>query len=466
MGTSPIRPTVLGELLAESTTRKCVVIILVVLVVATFLVTSPPDAADYNRLQLLSYGVMTPQAFIQHASYPVIMLSYVDAVTGSLVPYLPYSRSHMRPALQLRTSVECVKYVGPQQHTCGFQDNYSDVWYDITRPMQRNAGLNMLLTSIIIGCLGLSAYLFGRDATTYVIMPIETMLKYLRRMIMVGVDGDADSEGINFSRPPETDVLANYVSRLVNEIENQRWKAEEEARISDTLLNSMVPPHIAKQLKELRWWEAGPEQRAQPIADSFPNATVLFTDIVGFTTLSSRISAEEAMSHLNNMYTVFDEIVEKYGLYKVETIGDSYMLVGGAPEERIDHAERVAAAALEIRACVPLLQEISGEPDINVRIGMHSGSVTAGVVGFKNPRWHLFGDTCNTASRMESTGVAGEIQLSCTTFELIRERFQCKLRGKIAVKGKGEMVTYLLEREYGVSGDRPDSPTRPGQLLG
>ncbi|GIL63830.1 hypothetical protein Vafri_17794 [Volvox africanus] len=458
-GNGPIRPTVLGELLAESTTRKCVIVILFVLVVATFLQTHPPTAADYNRIQLVSYGVMTPEAFVQSASHPVIFMTYVDAHDGGRqVNYLSYTRTNMRNIMQLRTRVECAKYLGPQVEACGFPDDFNTIWYDVTKTQQLNAGLNIVLTSVIIACLGLSAYFFGRDATTYVIMPIETMLKYLRRMIMVGVDGDVESENINLRKPPETDVLANYVSRLVNEIDNARWKAEEEARISDTLLNSMVPPRIARQLKELRWWEAGPEQRAQTIADSFPHATVLFTDIVGFTVLSSRISAEDAMRHLNNMYTIFDEIVEKYRLYKVETIGDSYMLVGGAPEEREDHAERVAAAALEIRACVPLLQQISGEPSINVRIGMHSGAVTAGVVGFKNPRWHLFGDTCNTASRMESTGIAGEIQLSCTTYELIKDRFQCKVRGKIAVKGKGEMVTYLLEREYGPD-NPPDSPS-------
>ncbi|GLI65984.1 hypothetical protein VaNZ11_009671, partial [Volvox africanus] len=453
-GNGPIRPTVLGELLAESTTRKCVIVILFVLVVATFLLTCSPSAADYNRIQLVSYGVMTPEAFVQSAPYPVILMTYVDVHDGGRqVNYLSYTRTNMRSTMQLRIRVECAKYLGPQVEACGFPDDFNTIWYDVTKAQQLNAGLNIVLTSVIVACLGLSAYFFGRDATTYVIMPIETMLKYLKRMIMVGVDGDVESENINLRKPPETDVLANYVSRLVNEIDNARWKAEEEARISDTLLNSMVPPRIARQLKELRWWEAGPEQRAQTIADSFPHATVLFTDIVGFTVLSSRISAEDAMRHLNNMYTIFDEIVEKYRLYKVETIGDSYMLVGGAPEEREDHAERVAAAALEIRACVPLLQQISGEPSINVRIGMHSGAVTAGVVGFKNPRWHLFGDTCNTASRMESTGVAGEIQLSCTTYELIKDRFHCKVRGKIAVKGKGEMVTYLLEREYG-----PDNP--------
>ncbi|KAG2501369.1 hypothetical protein HYH03_001159 [Edaphochlamys debaryana] len=456
LGNGPIRPTVLGELLAEATTRKCVIIILFVLIVSTFLESTPPDAADYSRIQLLTYGQMTPEAFVDNAPYPVLKLQYVDSsLNGSVINFLNYTRSNMRPIYQLRTEVECIQYSGPNETACPYPDPWSTVWYDVTSEAQLNAGFNIILTTVIIACLGLSAYFFGKDATMYVIVPIETMLKYLRRMIMVG-DNDAESD-VNHRKPPETDLLANYVSRLVTEIDNARWKAEEEARISDTLLNSMVPPRIARQLKELRWWEAGPEQRAQTIADSFPNATVLFTDLVGFTSISSRISPEDAMRHLNNMYTVFDDIIEKYGLYKVETIGDSYMLVGGAPDERIDHAERVAAAALEIRACVPLLQEISGEPGINVRIGMHSGAVVAGVVGFKNPRWHLFGDTCNTASRMESTGIAGEIQLSSTTYELIRERFSCKVRGKIAVKGKGEMVTYLLEREIGGLG--PGSPS-------
>ncbi|KAG2482006.1 hypothetical protein HYH03_019044, partial [Edaphochlamys debaryana] len=364
--------------------------------------------------------------------------------------------------------VECIRYVGADETACGFPDDTNIIWYDITPVVQLNAAFNILLTTVIVACLAASSYFFSKDAQLYVVMPIETMLKYLRR-VMVGDDGSASdgsvSDGSAHSgkgaapKPPETDLLATYVHKLVSEIDTARWKAEEEASIAESLLNAM----------ELRWWEAGPEQRQLTIADSFPCATVLFTDLVGFTSLSSRMSAEEAMRQLNAIYTVFDSIVEKHKLYKVETIGDSYMLVGGAPHECEDHAERVAAAALEIRASVPRLQELSGEPELGVRIGMHRragggggvGPVTAGVVGFKNPRWHLFGDTCNTASRMESTGISGEIQLSAASHELIRHRFACKLRGKVPVKGKGEMVTYLLEEECA-----PGTKRRPGSSLG
>ena len=220
-----------------------------------------------------------------------------------------------------------------------------------------------------------------------------------------------------------------------------RRDAMKQKSIADTLLHSMVPKSIAVRLKQWRWWES-PSDKV--IADTFEEVTILFTDIVGFTRLSARISAEDVVTHLNNMYSMFDAITEKYGLYKVETIGDSYMLVGGAPEHYEDHAERVCAAALEFRACVPNLQEISGEPSINVRIGMHSGPIVAGVVGFKNPRYHLFGDCVNTASRMESTGIAGEVQISEDTYALVQHSFQCQRRGDIEVKGKGTMVTYML----------------------
>ncbi|PNH02616.1 hypothetical protein TSOC_011397 [Tetrabaena socialis] len=219
-----------------------------------------PAASDYSRLQLLSYGVMSPQSFIANAPKPVIRLAYIDASAGGeLVNYMPYSRRNMRRALQLRTNIECTRFVGAQLLPCGpGGERFSQVWwvrvrvrvrvgvcndagrsprasrgergglqhgYDVTDTVQLNAGFNIALTSVIIICLALSSYLFSKDATTYVIVPIETMLKYLKRMIMVGVDGDVDSEGTTkFRKPPETDLLANYVSRLVNEIDNARWK--------------------------------------------------------------------------------------------------------------------------------------------------------------------------------------------------------------------------------------------------
>ena len=262
----------------------------------------------------------------------------------------------------------------------------------------------------------------------------------------------------------ETTILESSVRKLVQAIDMSRREAMKQKGIADRLLYSMVPKNIAVRLKAWRWWESPTDK---VIADAFDEVTVLFTDIVGFTRLSARISAEEVVGHLNNMYTMFDAITERHGLYKVETIGDSYMLVGGAPEHAADHAERVCAAALEFRECVPRLRELSGEPSIDVRIGMHSGPIVAGVVGFKNPRYHLFGDCVNTASRMESTGIPGQVQMSEDTYQLVRRRFRCQRRGAIEIKGKGEMDTYMLlgavggggpEAIAGLTADQADSP--------
>ena len=254
-----------------------------------------------------------------------------------------------------------------------------------------------------------------------------------------GEDDDDDDD--DESETLETTILQSSVKKLVEAIDMSRRDAMKQKSIADSLLYSMVPKTIAKQLKAWRWWES-PSDKV--IADAFSEVTILFTDIVGFTRLSARISAEEVVAHLNNMYSMFDAITEKHGLYKVETIGDCYMLVGGAPDYFEDHAERVCAAALEFKACVPRLREISGEPSIDVRIGMHSGPIVAGVVGYKNPRYHLFGDCVNTASRMESTGIAGQVQLSEDTYELVRHRFRCQKRGALELKGKGSMDTYML----------------------
>jgi len=216
-----------------------------------------------------------------------------------------------------------------------------------------------------------------------------------------------------------------------------REQAQREQRKADRLLNSMVPAVIAKQLKDGK----------RIIADRYEEVTVLFTDIVGFTKLCNHMNAVETVMMMNEMFSVFDDICEDRQLHKVETIGDSYMLVGGAPSTTTDHAEQVSLAAIEMIINIPHLRELTNMPSLNIRVGIHTGEVVAGVVGYTNPRWHLFGDTVNTASRMESNGVEGKIQISEAVRARIEPFLEVTCRGNLHIKGLGEMTTFLVATE-------------------
>ena len=171
--------------------------------------------------------------------------------------------------------------------------------------------------------------------------------------------------------------------------------------------------------------------------------TVLFADIVDFTSLSARISPEQLVNMLNQVFSAFDLLAEKHGLEKIKTIGDAYMIVSGLNDPNPNQVEAVTAMALDMQAELQRLSEITGI-DLKVRIGIDTGPVVAGVIGTKKFIYDLWGDTVNTASRMESQGMAGRIQVTQRLYERLQGKYQFERRGPIQVKGKGEMITYLV----------------------
>lgn len=202
---------------------------------------------------------------------------------------------------------------------------------------------------------------------------------------------------------------------------------------AEKLLLNILPEPIAHRLKI--------EQST--IADSFENVTVLFADLVGFTELSTNTSPRQLVENLNIVFSEFDLLAEQHGLEKIKTIGDAYMAVAGLPASRPDHAEAAAEMALGMLIKIAEFNSKTGT-SFSLRIGMNTGPVVAGVIGIKKFSYDLWGDTVNTASRMESQGIPGTIQVSTITYQLLKDKYKLTKRGSISIKGKGEMVTYLL----------------------
>jgi class 3 adenylate cyclase len=210
-------------------------------------------------------------------------------------------------------------------------------------------------------------------------------------------------------------------------------EVEKAHRENERLLLNILPASIAARLR-------GGEM---VIADRFDEMTVLFADCVGFTELSSRLTATEVVEMLNRVFSIFDELADRHGLEKIKTIGDAYMVVGGLAPHAADHAERMADMGLEMIAAVARLRAETGL-DLAFRVGMHTGPAVAGVIGLKKFIYDVWGDTVNTASRMESQGMPGRVHVTQSTYERLKDAFDFEPRGTMEIKGKGPLATYFL----------------------
>ncbi|KAI8046866.1 atrial natriuretic peptide receptor 1 isoform X2 [Drosophila gunungcola] len=246
-----------------------------------------------------------------------------------------------------------------------------------------------------------------------------------------------------------------YANNLEELVEERTQDYHEEKKKCEKLLYQLLPQSVAAQLIS-----------GQPVvAETFDQVTIYFSDIVGFTAISAESTPMQVVQFLNDLYTCFDSIVENFDVYKVETIGDAYMVVSGLPiRNGNQHAREIARLALALLEAVHNFR-IHHRPEdrLKLRIGLHTGACVAGVVGLKMPRYCLFGDTVNTASRMESNGEALKIHISETTKEALDEfgTFVTTRRGFVPMKGKGEMLTYWLEGEV----PRPDCLISPSKLM-
>lgn len=286
-------------------------------------------------------------------------------------------------------------------------------------------------------------YLLGSLLVVSVIFCISTLL-LLERLVLLrlsNLSSDVKQVGknsdlslrVNVNGQDELTNLGNAINEMLDIIEEGRKIIAEEQEKAERLLLNILPEAIAHKLK----------QSHDSIAENFDEVTILFADIVGFTPLSSRLKPIQLVNLLNEIFSAFDTLADKLGLEKIKTIGDAYMVAGGLPIERDDHAEAMAEMALEMQEALVRFRAERGE-NVQIRIGINTGVVIAGVIGTKKFIYDLWGDAVNVASRMESSGEPGQIQVTESTYLHLKDKYELDQRGTIKVKGKGEMKTYWL----------------------
>jgi class 3 adenylate cyclase len=246
---------------------------------------------------------------------------------------------------------------------------------------------------------------------------------------------------------------ALFYTELENKVKERTNELEIEKKKSDDLLLNILPEDIANELK----------QTGHTKPRSYEIATVMFTDFESFTSKSENLSPEELVNLIDTCFTKFDEIISRYKMEKIKTIGDAYLCVSGLPDPKNHSAINVVDAAMEIIEAMKTFRINANDSYFDIRIGIHTGPLVAGVVGDKKFAFDIWGDTVNTASRMEQNSEANKINISRTTYELVKEKYHCTYRGKKAAKNKGMIEMYFVENEVPVS---PKNEITLDEILG
>jgi class 3 adenylate cyclase/sensor domain CHASE-containing protein len=292
--------------------------------------------------------------------------------------------------------------------------------------------------NVIAASVGAACLVFG----LLVLLLLEQVI--LRRVSHlgqeVGVVGAAADHSlrVSVSGSDELSGLARTVNEMLTSLERLNVELDSERAKAEALLRNILPGPIAERLKD----------GEKTIADQFPEVSVLFADLVGFTTLSSSVSAQDLVVMLNDVFSRFDNLADEHGLEKIKTIGDAYMVVAGLPEPRPDHALALSSMALDMLDAIDDFNVQHGT-SLGIRIGINTGPVVAGVIGKRKFIYDLWGDAVNVASRMESSGLPGRVQISDSTQVCLAGALPVEDRGTITVKGKGEMQTWLLAVRLG-----------------
>jgi class 3 adenylate cyclase len=312
----------------------------------------------------------------------------------------------------------------------------NDLLFSLFKTELNGSNTYFLIRIIPIGMIFLSAFrLQFRWAFTSMFSMAVIAIWCVIKPLKIGISPEFIGVTIQVSC---TSIVGAYFvalvqERLAREAFLANYLLDIERAKSERLLTNVLPETVARRLKD----------ESTTISDSFESVTVIFADIVNFTQLAANLSAEELVSQLNAIFSTFDSLTEKHGLEKIKTIGDAYMAVAGVPEPNEHHAQAAADLALALQEAIGTFARETGEP-LRLRIGLHSGPVVAGVIGTKKFIYDLWGDTVNTASRMESQGTAGEIQVTQTTYDLLQTHYTFGPAQELEVKGKGLMQAYCL----------------------
>jgi len=225
---------------------------------------------------------------------------------------------------------------------------------------------------------------------------------------------------------------------LVNKSKKQKQSNEaliEEQKKSEELLLNILPEKVANEIRD----------KGMSQAQQFDNVTVIFTDFVSFTTVAERFSPNQLVGELHACFKAFDDLLVKCNIEKIKTVGDAYLAVAGLPTKNKDHAADAVAFAIHIRNFMKRRKDQLGDATFQMRIGVHSGGVIAGIVGAKKYAYDIWGDTVNTAARMEQNSEPGKINISQTTYDLVKDKFDCHYRGEIEAKKKGKLKMYFVD---------------------
>lgn len=231
----------------------------------------------------------------------------------------------------------------------------------------------------------------------------------------------------NYSNEKKSNVIITRANETI----------KEEKQVSENLLLNILPENVAEELKE----------KGNVAAKQFDNVTILFTDFKNFTTVSEHLTPSELVAELHECFKVFDEIMKRYGIEKIKTVGDAYLAVCGLPEPDMDHAAKVVYAALDIRDFMAERKAKLGERSFRIRLGINSGTVVAGIVGVSKFAYDIWGDAVNTAARMEQNSEPGKVNITDATYELVKDKFSFTYRGEHPAKNKGLLKMYFVERK-------------------
>ncbi len=387
-------------------------------------VGQPGDSETFLARKILSIGMvyggcaLTLISALMHRSvgFTLAPLAFVSlgvflVVSGMLILWKP---GLFRPLTILTLSVTIVANVAGQLLTGGLASGTYDIVWSFVAILGAVliAGTGEAVLTITLFALGIVAGIYLNPAVQHLALeaPVTSRLAIgTYNLVLLGV------------------YLAVSTILLIRVIDTLRIRADE-------LLLNILPAPIAARLKE----------NPETIADGFDEATVLFADIVDFTTMSSDADPVDVVDLLNTIFSEFDGLAQQYGLEKIKTIGDAYMVAAGLPEPSDDHVEAIVGFAVDMLAAVEQFRGMNGEP-VRLRVGINTGPVVAGVIGRQKFIYDLWGDAVNVASRMESNGLSNQIQVTEAVKEKLDGRYNFARRDPIYVKGKGKMVTYLLE---------------------